>query len=66
MMTKKVTLGIILCKDMNRSFVDYVIRDYDKPLGVATYKTSKEMPDDLLKALPPVNELKRLLDDTSN
>lgn len=59
------SVGIILCKDMNRSFVDYVIRDYDKPLGVATYKTSKEMPDDLLKALPPVNELKKLLDDTS-
>ena len=58
------SVGIILCKDMNRSFVDYVIRDYDKPLGVATYKTSKEMPDDLLKALPPVNELKKLLDDT--
>ena len=59
------SVGIILCKDMNRSFVDYVIRDYDKPLGVATYKTSKDMSDDLLKALPPVNELKKLLDDTN-
>ena len=60
------SVGIILCKDMNRSFVDYVIRDYDKPLGVATYKTSKEMADDLLKALPPVTELKKLLDDTKD
>ena len=60
------SVGIILCKDMNRSFVDYVIRDYDKPLGVATYKTSKEMSDDLLKALPPVTELKKLLDDTKD
>lgn len=33
--------------------------------GFTTYKTSKEMPDDLLNALPPVNELKKLLDDTS-
>lgn len=37
------SIGIILCKDMNRSFVDYVIRDYDKPLGVATYRTTKEI-----------------------
>ena len=29
-------IGIILCKDMNKSFVDYVIQDYTKPMGVAT------------------------------
>ena len=26
----------LTCKDMNKSFVDYVIRDYTKPMGVAT------------------------------
>ncbi len=60
------SIGIILCRDVNKSFADYIIRDYDKPLGVATYKTSKEMSDDLLKALPPVNELKKILDDTKD
>ena len=39
---------------MNKSFVDYVIRDYSKPMGVATYKTADEMPEKLRKALPPV------------
>lgn len=56
------SIGLILCKDMNKSFVDYVIQDYSKPMGVATYKTSKDMPDELKKALPDVNELKKLLD----
>ena len=55
-------IGIILCKDMNKSFVDYVIQDYTKPLGVATYKTSKDRSEELKKALPPVEALKRLLD----
>lgn len=55
-------IGIILCKDMNKSFVDYVIQDYSKPMGVATYKTSKDMSDELRKALPDVETLKRLLD----
>lgn len=32
---------------MNKAFVDYVIRDYEKPLGVATYKTYKDMPDEI-------------------
>ena len=53
---------MILCKDMNKSFVDYVIQDYTKPMGVATYKTSKDMSDELRKALPDIETLKRLLD----
>ena len=57
------SIGLILCKDMNKSFVDYVIQDYAKPMGVATYKTSKDMSDELRKALPDVDALRRLLDD---
>ncbi|MCD8375588.1 MAG: PDDEXK nuclease domain-containing protein [Oscillospiraceae bacterium] len=55
-------IGIILCKDMNKSFVDYVIQDYTKPMGVATYKTSKDMSEELKRALPDVEDLKKLLD----
>lgn len=47
---------------MNKAFVGFVIRDYSKPMGVATYKTSKDMPDKLKKALPDIDDLKKLLD----
>lgn len=47
---------------MNKSFVDYVIQDYTKPMGVATYKTSKDMSEELRKALPDIEDLKKLLD----
>ncbi|MCC8106439.1 MAG: PDDEXK nuclease domain-containing protein [Clostridiales bacterium] len=56
------SIGIILCKDMNRAFVDFVIRDYSKPMGVATYKTSKDMSDELKEALPDMDALRKLLD----
>ena len=56
------SIGIILCKDMNKSFVDYVIRDYSKPMGVATYKTADDMPEKIRRALPDVEDLRRLLD----
>ena len=55
-------IGLILCKDMNKSFVDYVIQDYTKPMGVATYTTAEDMPEKLRKALPDVDDLRRLLD----
>ena len=53
------SIGIILCKDMNKSFVDYVIQDYTKPMGVATYKTADDMPEKLRKALSDVESLRK-------
>lgn len=55
------SIGIVLCKNANKDFVKYVIQDYDKPMGVATFDTSSEMPDELRNALPNVEELKKLL-----
>lgn len=56
------SIGLVLCKDMNRAFVDYIIQDYNKPMGVATYKTSVDMSSELLDALPPIDGLKALLE----
>ena len=55
------SIGIILCKSANKKFVEYVIQDYDKPMGVATYKTSADMDDRLKRLLPPVEDLEKLL-----
>ena len=57
------SIGIVLCKNMNKSFVDFVMHDYSKPMGVATYKTSKDMSKKLLNALPDIKQLKKMLDD---
>ena len=54
-------IGIVLCKEANREFVEFVIRDYSKPMGVATYTTTTDMPEELRKTLPNVEELKKLL-----
>ncbi len=54
-------IGIVLCRDMNQSFVEFAIRDYDKPMGVAIYRASKDMPERFRNALPDVEALKKLL-----
>lgn len=55
------SIGIVLCKSANKKFVEYVIQDYQKPMGVATYTTAADMPVQLRKALPDMEELKRVL-----
>lgn len=54
-------IGIVLCKSANKRFVEFVIKDYNKPMGVATYKTSEEMPEKFRKVLPAPEELEKLL-----
>ena len=55
------SIGIVLCKEANREYVEFVIRDYSKPMGVATYTTTSDMPEQLRKTLPDIEELKKLL-----
>lgn len=57
------SVGIILCKEANRSFVEYVLQDYKHPMGVATYQTNL---DKLKALLPPEEELKKLLPDDTD
>ena len=57
------SIGIVLCKSANKDFVEYVIQKYTSPMGVATYKTAADMPEDLRKALPDIEDLKKIISD---
>jgi predicted nuclease of restriction endonuclease-like (RecB) superfamily len=54
-------IGIILCKEKNNKTVEFSFRDMKKPMGVATYKTSTELPKQYKNVLPDVETLKKLL-----
>lgn len=60
---EKPSIGIILCKSQSRKTVEFAFRDTSKPMGVATYKTVTEVPDEYKGILPNVNDLKKLLDE---
>lgn len=55
------SIGMVLCKSANREYVEFMIRDYSKPMGVATYKTADDMPEHIRKALPDAEELIKLM-----
>lgn len=59
------SIGILLCHEANKSVVELAIRDYTKPLGVATYRTADELPEDLRVLAPIIEEVPRILDETS-
>jgi predicted nuclease of restriction endonuclease-like (RecB) superfamily len=56
------SIGIILCKEKDQKKVEYSFRDFSKPMGVATYRTSSTLPPELKDALPDAETLKKLLE----
>lgn len=48
-------IGIIVCKSKNKTIVEYALKDSTKPIGVATYNISSEIPE-AWKNLLPTNE----------
>ncbi len=55
------SIGIILCKSKTDKVVEFSFRDFNKAMGVATYKTSKELPAKYKGILPDAKTLKKLL-----
>lgn len=57
------SIGIILCKEKKRTIVEYALSDATKPIGVATYRMVKKLPDDLKGQLPSPEEISKLLEE---
>jgi len=55
------SIGIIICNDKKRITVEYALKDTNQPIGVATYKLSKELPNNLKEYLPTASEIENSL-----
>ena len=56
-------IGIVLCRSANQAYAEYAVRDYNKPMGVSTYKTLSDMPTVMRDILPDVEDMMKLMDD---
>ncbi|MFV8346291.1 PDDEXK nuclease domain-containing protein [Flavobacterium sp. ZB4P13] len=56
------SVGIILCKEKNNKVVEFSFRDFNKAMGVSTYKTANELPNKYKGLLPDAETFKKLMD----
>lgn len=58
------SIGMILCKTKDNVFVEYVLRNFNRPIGVAEYETKiiESLPDDLKGSLPSIEEIEHELE----
>lgn len=60
----KPTIGLLLCRSKNKVFVEYALRDLQKPIGVAEWETRivQQLPENLKGSLPTIEELEAELE----
>ena len=56
------SIGIILCKSKDKTFVEYTLKESDRPIGVATYRTMSSLPSELEGELPSPEDIIQLLE----
>lgn len=54
------SVGIVLCRDKDNTEVEFALRDISKPMGVATYRSRDELPQNY-RYLPSSEDLMKLL-----
>ena len=53
------SIGLLLCKSKNNVVAEYSLKDISKPIGVSEYKITSNLPDDLEKQLPSVEDIQK-------
>ena len=51
------TIGLLLCKSKNNLVVEYTLKDMSKPIGVSEYKVTCDLPENLSKQLPSIEDI---------
>ncbi len=51
------SIGIIICKDKNRTVVEYALKDTNKPIGISSYRLLHKLPSSLQSFFPSPEEI---------
>jgi hypothetical protein len=60
---ENASIGILVCKSKNRTIVEYALKESSKPIGVATYRITSSVPEELRNDLPAPEQIAQLLNE---
>jgi predicted nuclease of restriction endonuclease-like (RecB) superfamily len=56
------TIGLLLCESHNGPVVEYAFKDIQKPIGVSTYRVTRELPAVLQSEVPSIEDLESVVE----
>lgn len=61
--TDRPSIGLLLCKSKNNLVAEYALKDMTKPMGVSEYTITSNLPEDLCKQFPSVEDIQKRIRD---
>ena len=55
------TIGLLLCESRRGTIVEYSLQNFIQPIGVSTYRVTKELPSPIREELPSVEDLQEVV-----
>ena len=55
------SIGIIICKNKDKTYVEYALKNISAPIGVATYQLRNTLPEEMKALLPEPEEIVKRL-----
>ena len=53
------SIGLLLCKSKNDLLAEYSLKDMSKPIGVSAYQITSNLPEELERQLPSVEDIQK-------
>ena len=53
------SIGLLLCKSKNDLVAEYSLKDMSKPIGVSAYQATSNLPEELGKQLPSIEDIQK-------
>ena len=60
------SIGLLLCQEANRTIVELAVQDFNKPIGIATYRLGSEIPEQYRPLIPMIDGVQRILTESSH
>lgn len=57
------TLGLLICKDMDKVEAQYALESTSQPLGISSYELSKLIPEEFKGSMPTIEEIEAELNE---
>ena len=56
------TIGVLLCESRDGPVVEYAFKDIQKPIGISTYRVTRELPEPLQAEVPSIEDLENIVE----
>ena len=55
------TIGLLLCESRSGPIVEYALQNFNQPIGVSTYRVTRQLPEPVREELPSVEDLQEVV-----